>query len=63
MNEVMTLADEHANVSYRIDFEGIDLTNIKKQLRKIDAKFSSEQVFKKDVQIVFDENYLNYFWF
>jgi len=36
------------------------VNEVKKNLRKIDSKFSDEAIDMKDIQAVIDENYFNY---
>ena len=45
-------------------FEGNDIKNMKDALRtEFKTDFSSKVQHNRDVQIVFDENYLNYLFF
>ena len=56
----MQLADDHALISYHTDFNGPDLNEYKKAMRKPNIKFSDAPELQKDVQQIIDENYLNY---
>ena len=37
-----------------------EILEIKKQLRSIETSFSDDDTYMKDVQLVIDENYINY---
>lgn len=63
LSETMSLDGDALLISYLNEFEGTNLDPIKAQMRKIKTEFSNEPAFMKDVQIVVDENYLNYFFF
>lgn len=63
LSETMTIDGDHVLISYNNEFEGKDLNNLRKNLRRTSPKFSSEPSFMRDVQTVFDENYLNYYLF
>lgn len=63
LSETMSLTEDHAMISYLTEFEGADLENLKRKMRKIETEFSEEPAFQRDVQIVTDENYLNYWFF
>lgn len=63
LSETMSLDESHALISYHTEFEGKDLKDMKKSMRKINTEFSDEPKFMKDMQMVVDENYLNYMLF
>ena len=63
LSETMNLEDDHVVISYRTEFEGVDLEPVKGKMRKVDPAFSNEPAFMKDVQMLVDENYLNYLLF
>ena len=63
LSETMSLDENHVLISYHTDFDGVDLNDLKKKVRKINPTFSNEPKFMKDVQMVVDENYINYMLF
>jgi len=63
LSETMSLDENHLLLSYHTDFEGKDLNLLKKSVRKVNPTFSNEPKFMKDVQMVVDENYINYMLF
>lgn len=63
LSETMNLDDDHVYISYHTEFEGKDLEPIKGKMRKVDTAYSNEPAFMKDIQMLVDENYLNYLLF
>ena len=63
LGETMNLVGDHIVISYNTVFEGSDLKNVSKKMRKVDPKFSDESKLMRDVQITLDENYINYLLF
>jgi hypothetical protein len=42
-------------------FEGPDLDELKQSMRSVDPEFSEESDHMRDIQVVLDENYINYY--
>lgn len=63
LSEALSLDDDNVLVSYHTEFEGDDLRALKSSLRAVKPEFSEEADFKRDVQMVYDENYLNWWLF
>lgn len=61
--ESMKLQGDHVMLSWLTEYEGKDLANVAKKLRKIKPKFEEHKNFQKDIQVVLDENYINYVLF
>ena len=49
LSETMQLSDEHALLSYHTDFNGPDLREIKRAMRKPVIRYSEAPEFQKDV--------------
>ena len=49
LSETMSLDDSHILLSYHTDFEGKDLNDVKKKMRKINPVYSNEPKFMKDI--------------
>jgi hypothetical protein len=60
LSETMALEGDHVIISYDTDFEGADLNELSQKMRRIKPRFSDESHYMRDVQVVIDENYLNY---
>lgn len=60
LSETMALEGDHVVIKYDTEFNGADLNDLKKKMRKVQPKFSDESHYMRDVQLVIDENYLNY---
>lgn len=56
----MALEGDHVTVTFDTTFEGPDLKLIKQQMREVNPVYSDEADHMRDVQVVLDENYLNY---
>lgn len=63
LSEVMKLDGDHITMEYMTEFEGPDLQETAKSMRRIRAEYSQEPEHQRDVQIVIDENQLNYYFF
>lgn len=59
----MQLVNDHVVMVFDTDIEGPDLTEVSKALRPIKTDFSDDSKMMKDVQVVLDENYVNYQFF
>jgi hypothetical protein len=59
----MKLDGDHITMEYMTEFEGPDLQETAKSMRRIRAEYSQEPEHQRDVQIVIDENQLNYYFF
>lgn len=60
LSEALSLDGDNVLMSYHTEFEGKDLDHMKGGMRKIRPEFSSEPEFFRDVQITYDENYINW---
>lgn len=63
MGETINLEGDHIIIQYSNDLEAENqeqVNEVKKNLRKIDSKFSDDAIDMKDIQAVIDENYFNY---
>lgn len=62
LGETIQLVGDHVVLSYQNDIEGSEeVTRAKKKLRRVHTSdFSNDPDYNRDVQIVIDENYLNY---
>lgn len=58
--ETMAIEGDHVVINYDTEFEGADLNELSQKMRKIKPKFSDESHYMRDVQVVIDENYVNY---
>ena len=63
LGETMSLQGDHIVINYATEFEGAELNDISKRMRKIKAGFSDEEPYMRDLQVVIDENYINYMLF
>merc|ERR1719183_2629247 len=63
LSETMALKGDHIVVSYMTEFEGKDLNTLSRKMRHTRPEFSTDQEFMRDVQVVIDENYVNYHLF
>ena len=65
LSETMGLDGDHVVISYTTVFEGpgFDRSSTARQMRTVDAEYSNEANFMRDVQVLVDENYLNYLLF
>jgi len=61
LSETMALEGDHIAISFDTVFEGPDLTELKDRMRAIEPKFSDDGEHMRDVQVVVDENYINYY--
>lgn len=60
----MSVKGDFVNMAWTTEFSGNDLSGVKSSFRDIrPAGFNEADRFQKDVQIVVDENYINYFLF
>ena len=61
LSETMQLVDDHVVISFDTDFDGgPDLTEVKQKTRHTKTKFSDSNEAMRDLQVVIDENYVNY---
>jgi len=60
LSETMALEGDHVTVTFDTTFEGPDLKEVKKQMREVNPAYSDDGEHMRDVQVVIDENYLNY---
>jgi len=60
LSETMALEGDHITVTFDTTFEGPDLKDVKKQMREINPAYSDDGEHMRDVQVVIDENYINY---
>ncbi len=58
--EPMEIKGDYIHAVFVNEFDGLDHAEFEKPLRKIDSTFSQENKFRKDVQVVFDENVVNH---
>ena len=64
MSEQMSVKGDYVNLIWTTEFEGRDISGVRQHFRDVRVPgFSEESRFQKDVQIVFDENYVNYLLF
>ena len=63
LSEVMKLQGDHVILDYITSFEGVDLQDISKSMRRIKTEFTDDQEHQRDVQVVIDENQINYYLF
>lgn len=63
LSEQMKLEDDHIIVNYMTEFEGADLKETSRSMRNINPKFSNDPEHQRDVQVVIDENQINYHLF
>ena len=63
LGETMTLEGDHVVINWATEFEGAELGEITKKMRKVKAGFSDEEPYMRDLQVVIDENYINYMLF
>ena len=55
----MKVSDEQVEIAMMNELIGLDQGEFKQKLRKIKPTFSNDIKFKKDVQVVIDENFIN----
>jgi len=65
LSETISLADDYMVIKYSTDYEAEDAQDKefledKKKLRKVEHDFSDLLDYTKDVQVVLDENNVNY---
>ena len=60
LSETMSLEGDHVVINYDTEFEGADLGELTQKMRRPQPKFSDETHYMRDVQVVTDENYINY---
>ena len=63
LSETMSLEGDHVVINYDTEFEGADLNELSQKMRRPKPKFSDESHYMRDVQVVIDENYINYMLF
>lgn len=64
LSEQMSVQGDYVNLMWNTEFQGKDLSSARGNFRDVRMPgFSDESRFQKDVQIVFDENYVNYWLF
>ena len=63
LGETMSLVGDHIVINYATEFEGAELNEISKKMRKIKSTFSDDESYMRDLQVVIDENYINYMLF
>jgi len=63
LSETMNLQGDHVVINYETEFQGAELNDIQKKMRKIRGGFSDEEAYMRDLQVVIDENYINYMLF
>lgn len=61
LSETMALEGDHITISFDTLFEGPDLDQVKSQMRSVDPVFSDEGEHMRDIQVVLDENLINYY--
>lgn len=60
----MSLVDDHLHIVYDTEFESDDLIDMDDKMREhIKPQFSEQTEHMRDVQVVLDENYINYIFF
>jgi len=59
----MKLEGDHIIINYITEFEGADLRDTAKSMRSVKPKFSDAPEHQRDVQVVIDENQINYYLF
>ena len=61
----MGVDGDHVFISYNTIFEGpgLDRASAARTMRNIEPEYSDEANFMRDVQVLIDENYLNYLLF
>lgn len=59
----MSLKADFLQLQWLTEYEGKDLYAISKKMRKIKPAFSDKSEFLRDIQVTFDENYINYVLF
>ncbi len=56
----MKLTDEYLEMDFTNELYGVDHSDFSEKLRKIYPQFSDDPEFAQDLQMVFDENFLNH---
>lgn len=54
------LTEDYMEVDFKTEYEGRDLADIENKLRKVSPEFQQSNEHNKDVQVVIDENQVNY---
>jgi len=60
LSDKMLLQDDYLEMGIMSELYGGDHGQFKETLRRVDPTFSQSDDFRKDVQIVFDENFINH---
>lgn len=60
LSETMQLVDDHIVISFDTEIEGPDMAELTQKVRHIQPKFSDDNKLMRDLQVVIDENYINY---
>ena len=64
LNETMSLVDDHLVIYYQTEFTSDDLMDLSENMRNyVVPKFSENTEHMRDLQIIMDENYINYLFF
>lgn len=63
LSEAMNLKGDHMVLEWLTEYEGTDLSSYSKNMRSVKPDFSEDDALQKDVQVVIDENYMNYIMF
>ena len=64
LSETMQIDGDHVVINYETTFQGPrDIADIKEKFRVISPEFSNDAQHMRDVQVVMDENYLNYIFY
>ena len=57
---IKIISEDYLEIMFKTKFEGSVLTEFSEKLRAgPELKFTEEDTFKRDVQVVFNENYVN----
>lgn len=56
----MSMKGDYILVSFMNEFENLDHNDFENALREIKPSFSDDNEYKKDLQIIIDENYINH---
>lgn len=60
VEDVKIKSEDHLEIMFKTKFEGSDLKEFSDKLRSnSELEFTDEEVFARDVQVVFNENYVN----
>lgn len=63
LSETMSLDGDHVTIAYDTKFGGQDISKMKQKMRHLNPKFTNEPDFVRDLQVIVDENYINYHLF